>query len=334
MKNDQLLPTYRQKAIRLTQSTREIWNTTGVRRSGKMIAEVMSYTVIISLSFVFLYPVLFMISQSFMTARDVADGTVQWIPKGLSFGNFAYAFGQMDFMKHFFNSVLLSVGGALFQLIGCAIAGYGFARYRFPGYTILMVLLLFTFLVPPQAIVVPLYLLFSTPPLEWLNTYYPLLVPNLFGHGLRGALFVLVFMQFFRGLPHQMEEAARIDGAGAFQTFTRIMLPMAKPAILVVFLFSIVWHWNDSYFPNLYVKNNNLQTLNQQLGNFRDSNFGHQKEAISEEGQTSGGIGELPTNHEKMMAGALMTILPILIMYLYTQRYFVESVERTGIAGE
>jgi len=332
MKEAQVTLAYKKKSPGWTQSALPLWQTSGARRTADIMTGVFHYVIILSLSFVFLYPVLFMISQSLMTARDAADGTVQWIPKGISFENFAFAFRGMGFMEHFINSIILSVGGALLHLVGCSIAGYGFARYRFPGYTVLIVLLLFTFLVPPQAIVVPLYLLFSR--LDWLNTYSPLLIPNLFGHGLRGALFVMVFMQFFRGLPHQMEEAARIDGAGAFRTFLSIMLPMAKPAILVVFLFSIVWHWNDSYFPDLYLKKTNTFTLNQMLGNFRESNFGQQKEAISESGDAKDGIGQLPTNHEKMMAGALMTILPILILYLYTQRYFVESVERTGIAGE
>lgn len=332
MKETQLTFVYRKKMSEWQQAAVHLGRSSGVRRLAEIAVGTFHYVIILSLSFVFLYPVLFMISQSLMTARDAADGTVQWIPKGLSFENFAFAFRGMGYVEHFINSVVLAVGGALFHLVGCSVAGYGFARYRFPGYTLLIVLLLFTFLIPPQAIVVPLYLLFSR--LDWLNTYYPLLVPNLFGHGLRGALFVLVFMQFFRGLPHQMEEAARIDGAGAFRTFVSIMLPMAKPAILVVFLFSIVWHWNDSYFPDLYLKKTNTFTLNQMLGNFRESNFGQQKESISEEGSANDGIGQLPTNHEKMMAGALMTILPILLLYLYTQRYFVESVERTGIAGE
>ena len=299
-------------------------------RLSKMISPLLHYIIVLSLSFVFVYPVMFLISQSLMSPEDILDGTVQWIPKNFSMKNFTFAFERMNYLQTFSNSVFVSVGGALFQLIGCSIAGYGFARYRFPGYSLLMVLLLLTFLVPPQTIVVPLYLFFGAK-LGWLNTYYPILVPNLFGHGLRGALFVLVFMQFFRGLPHQMEEAARIDGAGAFRTFTSIMMPMAKPAVLVVLLFSIVWHWNDSYFPNLYVNNASMHTLNQSLSTFQAENIGAQDEKLED---TKENIGQLPTNFEKRMAAALLTILPILLLYLYTQKHFVEGVERSGIAGE
>ncbi|RKN70142.1 carbohydrate ABC transporter permease [Paenibacillus ginsengarvi] len=328
MKESRLTLQYKRNPSRTSQSSADFMRSPIARKLKLVAGELIHYVTILSLSFVFLYPMLYMISQSFMTGKDVADALVQWIPKSLSFENFVYAFKSLNYMRHFTNSVIISLGGALLQLVGCAIAGYGFARYRFPGYTLLLVLLLFTFLVPPQSIVVPLFLLFSD--LKMTNTYLPLLVPNLFGHGLRGALFVLVYMQFFRGLPHQMEEAAKIDGAGPLRTFVSIMLPMAKPAILVVFLFSIVWNWNDSFFPNLYLNKSDSYTLNQKLGTM----------VVTKENDNTGitspgdAIGQLPTNYEKLMAGSFLAILPILLLYLFTQRYFVESVERTGIAGE
>ncbi|RAV20670.1 carbohydrate ABC transporter permease [Paenibacillus contaminans] len=329
MKETRFTLVYRRRPAHEPVSASGFLRSTGVRRVKDAISATIHYVMILSLSFVFLYPMLYMISQSFMTGQDVADALVQWIPKSLKFDNFIFAFNSLSYMKHFKNSVILSLGGALLQLFGCALAGYGFARYRFPGYTLLMVLLLFTFLVPPQSIVVPLFLLFSD--LKMMNTYLPLLVPNFFGHGLRGALFVLVYMQFFRGLPHQLEEAAKIDGAGPWRTFISIMVPLAKPAILVVFLFSIVWHWNDSFFPNLYLNKSDTFTLNQKLGTIEVTK---EKDETGMKQDSKDVIGELPTNHEKLMAGAFLTILPILLLYLFTQRYFVESVERTGIAGE
>ncbi|GAA3399916.1 carbohydrate ABC transporter permease [Paenibacillus hodogayensis] len=328
MKEHHLTLRYKRSPSRLPQSASGFMRSTFVRKLKVAAGELLHYVTILSLSFVFLYPMLYMVSRSFMTGQDVADALVQWIPKSLSFENFAYAFTNLNYMRHFTNSVIISLGGAMLQLVGCAIAGYGFARFRFPGYTLLMVMLLFTFLVPPQSIVVPLFLLFSD--LKMTNTYLPMLLPNLFGHGLRGSLFVLVYMQFFRGLPHQMEEAAKIDGAGPVRTFVSIMVPMAKPAILVVFLFSIVWNWNDSFFPNLYLNKGDSYTLNQKLGMM----------VVTKENDNTGitapgdAIGQLPTNFEKLMAGSFLAILPILLLYLFTQRYFVESVERTGIAGE
>jgi multiple sugar transport system permease protein len=321
MKDNRVLAGWRD---RLSVKKREIW----LRRMKSVFSDILHYVVVISLSFVFLYPMLYLLSRSLMTSRDIADLTVQWIPKGLSFENFIFAFKGLNYWPHFLNNLVISVGSALLQGIGCAIAGYGFARYRFPGYSLMLALLIFTFLVPPQPLVVPLLLFFSD--LDWTNTYLPFLVPSLFGHGLRGALFVLVYMQFFRGLPTQMEEAAKIDGAGAFRTFFQIMLPLARPAVVVVLLFSIVWHWNDTFLPNLYLMKGSELTLNQMLGIMSNTVTG------DETGLSAGGdvIGALPTTREKLNAAALLTILPILILYLFAQRYFVEGVERTGIAGE
>lgn len=281
----------------------DTWQNAVVKRGNELLWKIFRYVVVSSLAFVFIYPMLFLVSQSLMRAEDISDATVQWIPKGFSLENFTFAINAMGYWSHLQNSVLMAFGGAFLQLIGCSIAGYGFARYQFPGYRLWLSLLLLTFLVPP-----------------------------LFGHGLRGSLFVLVFMQTFRGLPHQLEEAARIDGAGAFRTFVSVMLPLARPAILVVFLFSIVWHWNDTFFPDFYLNQDKDYTLNQKLGYLAITN---QIDSTGEEAQKSDdAIAQLPTNYQKIMAGALITILPLLILYLFTQRYFVESVERTGIAGD
>ncbi len=303
------------------------------RRIRETVSKLFLYVVLLSLSFVFVYPMLYIFSQSLMQAADVADATVQWIPKELSFQNYVFAFERLAYWKSFLNSAVISLGPALIQIVSCAVVGYGFARYRFPGYNVCLALVLFTFLVPPETIVVPLFVFFSD--LGWINTYLPFLVPSLFGHGLRGALFVLIFMQFFRGMPHELEEAARIDGAGAFRTFWTIMLPLARPAMLVVFLFSLVWHWNDVFEPNLYIMLNEHFNLTQQLAILNGE--GQLELAQANAANTvnrAGVIGQAPTNLNRVMAGSLLTILPMLILYLFTQRYFVESVERTGIAGE
>jgi len=291
---------------------------------------VFHYVMLISLSFIFIYPMLYLISKSFMLSPDLADSTVQWIPKGFSLENYFFSFGALNYMKSFWNSIMTSLAPAFIQIFSCAIIGYGFARYRFTGKGLLLALVMFTFLVPPQTNVVPLYMFFSD--LDWINTYFPFWVPAMFGHGLRGALFVLIFTQFFRGLPGQLEEAARIDGAGPYRTFWTIMLPLARPAMLVVFLFSLVWHWNDIFQPSLYVFMSDKFNLTQQLGVLNGQ--GEQELAIGTAASASSALVQIPTFANRVMAGALMTILPMLVLYLFTQRYFVESVERAGIAGE
>jgi multiple sugar transport system permease protein len=300
----------------------------GLKKTQSIIGITFHYTILLSLSFVFLYPILYIFSRSMMQAADLADATVQWIPKELSFINYSYAYVRLDFIKSFINTTMTALIPAVIQMFSCAVIGYGFARYRFPGYNVILALVLFTFLVPPQTIVAPLFIFFSD--LQWINTFYPFFIPALFGHGLRGALFVLIFLQFFRGLPHQLEEAALIDGAGAYRTFWTIMLPLARPAMLVVFLFSLVWHWNDTFEPNLFTMVAKHYNLTQQLSVLN----GEGEQQLAQAQVSSTVIGAAPTNQNRVMAGALLTILPMFILYLFTQRYFVESVERTGIAGD
>lgn len=300
-----------------------------VKRVRNTLSVTFYYLVILSLSFVFIYPLLYMVSKSLMQPADVADATVQWIPTKLSFQNYAIAFSALKYWSGFANSTIISFGSAVLQILSCSLIGYGFARYRFPGYTLCFVLLLFTFLVPPQTIVVPLYLFFSD--LGWINTHLPFVVPSLFGHGLKGALFVLIFIQFYRRMPSVLEEAARIDGAGPFRTYWNIMFPLAKPSMLVVFLFSVVWHWNDSFEPNTYLMVPSFYNLTQRMAVFYGTN-NQAAETMSQMSSTS--IGMAPTGLNQVMAAVILTILPILILYMFVQRHFVESVERSGIAGE
>lgn len=300
------------------------------KRTSEYANKIFHYVLLISLSFVFVYPVLYLMSRSMMQPADLADATVVWIPKELSFSNFKNVFVELKYVETFTRSVLNSLVPAIIQTFTCAIVGYGFARYTFPGRGILLALVLFTFLVPPQTIVVPLFVFFSQ--LEWTNSYLAFWIPAIFCQGLRGSLFVLIYIQFFRGLPGQLEEAARIDGANAFRTFTRIMFPLARPAMLVVFLFSLVWHWNDMFQPGLFILDTNKFNLTQQLSVI--NGLGEQELALGMGGSDSGSIGLVPSQGSRIMAGALLTILPMLVLYLFTQRYFVESVERAGIAGE
>jgi len=307
------------------------------RRTGELISKIFLYIVIIALSFVFLYPLLFLLAQSLMLPSDVSDSTVQWIPKQFDLTNYKLSWTALggDPGRTYWNalqsSLYMSIGGALLQVFSCSLAGYALGRYRFPGYTIVMGLVLFSFLVPPQTLMVPLFQLFSG--FGWINTFLPFVVPSAMGHGLKGALFVLIFIQFFHRLPSVLEEAARIDGASAFRTFWQIMLPLARPAMLVVFLFSVVWHWNDVFYSNLYLRLPKFYNLSQALGIFNGVGAAQFQAATVGLSNTQT-IGAAPTILNQIMAASLLTILPMLIMYLFTQRYFVESVERTGIAGE
>jgi len=316
--------------IRIQGKATDAWRAAWIKRSRSILGAFFFYFVIISLAFVFVYPLLYMISKSLMRPQDVADATIQWIPKEFSLRNYKVAMDYLNYWPGLFNSVLGSFGSAILQIVSCSLVGYGFARYRFPGQGFFLGLVVFTFLVPPQTIVVPLFRMFLD--MGMIDTPLPIILPSLLGHGLKGSLFVLIFIQFYRRLPNVLEEAARIDGAGAFRTYWTIMFPLARPAMLVVFLFSVVWHWNDLFEPSLYLRLPEFYNLTQNMALFNGvANLDLQSVTSS---VSSGALGAAPTLQNQIMAGVMLTLLPILILYLFTQRYFVESVERAGIAGE
>ncbi|MBS4200485.1 carbohydrate ABC transporter permease [Bacillus sp. FJAT-49732] len=303
-----------------------------MRRTKSIIGNTFYYVLLFSLSFVFVYPLLYMISQSFMRPSDVADATVQWLPKVLTFQNYVEAFKSINYWNGLLNSIWISFGSAILQIISCSFIGYGFARYKFPLKGLWLALLVFTFLVPPQTIVVPLYIFFSD--LGWINTLFPFIFPALFGFGLKGALFVLIFIQFYLNLPKVLEEAAKIDGAGPFRTYWTIMFPLAKPAMIVVFLFSVVWNWNDVFQPNMYLLVPDYFNLAQNLSTFNGNANAQGVNQMQQMVAASDAFGLTPTLLNQIMAAVMLTILPIFILYLFVQRAFVEGLERSGISGE
>lgn len=259
-----------------------------------------------------------MASSSFMTIQDFLDPGIYWIPRELYTENIVLAFQSMDYMVGLKNSAQTVLFGTVGQVISCALAGYGFARFRFPGRELLFMLVIFTFIVPPQTIIVPLFILYRE--LGWIDTFLPFTVPAFFAHGLRGSILLIIFRQFFRRQPYELEEAAYIDGSGPLRTFSLIMLPLAVPSILVTFLFSLVWHWNDYYEPMMYLMKPQNFTVPLRLSILRQ---GLQQ-------LTGGEAGEL-FNEPLMMAACFLIVLPPLFLYTLTQRFFVESIERTGL---
>jgi len=282
------------------------------------IFKTLVYAVLSSVGFAFLMPVLYMIVTSVMTIEDYIDPGVNWIPRRLVWDNLVLAWKGLHFVTAAKYSTIIAVLAGFGQVVSCALVGYGFARIKFWGRSLLFMLVLFTFIVPPQTIIVPLFILYKK--LGWIDTYYPFIVPSFFAQGLRGSLFVLIFRQFFSRLPWELEDAARIDGCGELKTFWRIMLPLGKPALVVVFLFSLVWHWNDFYEPMMYLMKSYKFTLPLRLSILWSS--------LNE--LTGGQAGEI-WNEPLIMAACFLIVLPPLILYIFTQRHFVESIERTGL---
>lgn len=286
------------------------------------------YGLLICIGFVYLYPLLYMIAKSLMQRADLLDSSVNWIPSVLYVKNYIDAFTSMNFMKTLGQSVLVAGVPTLLNMVMCAIIGYGFARYEFPLKKLMIGILILSFIIPPQITMMPNYLLYND--LKILNSIKAFIVPAIFGQGIKAQLYILIFFQFFRQIPQALIEAAKIDGCGHFKTFLRIAVPSATPAILVVFLFSLVWYWNESYLTQLYVcgvlGKSDWNTLMVALKGFNDS--------YSQVGGTVTGEAMGSLNEGIKMAATMLSILPVLLLYFVLQKQFVESVDRTGITGE
>ncbi len=287
-----------------------------------LLYKLVIYILLVAIGFVYLYPILFMAVTSFMPLEDLISTSVKWVPSYLHLENYRRAAKVLDFWRSFGLTLLVAGLPTLAQVISTALIGYGFARYNFPLKPVLFGLMLSTFIIPAQVTMIPTYIMFHKYGL--LGSLQTFIYPALTGQGLKAAIFILIFYQFFRQIPAALEEAAKIDGAGDFQIFLQVAVPLAKPAILVVFLFSFVWYWNETYLAGLYL-GNRLTTLQLELQRFTDAYFRMYP------------AGENIANHLNegiKLAGTLLSILPLLVMYLFLQRWFVESADRTGITGE
>lgn len=251
------------------------------KRAFEMVWPFFRFFILFGLCFVILYPLIYMISCAFRDPSDMNDPTVMWIPRTLTWSVIKETAGVMDIWNTLKTTLLLNVGCSLVQVASCALAGYGFARFKFKGKGILFGLVVMMILVPSQIIAIPQYMLFRHFGLfglevNLINSKLCMYLPAAVGNGIRAGLMIFIFRQFFKGLPKELEDAAYLDGCGPFKTFVRVMIPNASSSFLTVFLFSIVWYWNDYYVSSTFFTKNqtialmlkNLSTLlSQQLFN-------------------------------------------------------------------
>lgn len=285
------------------------------------------YALLICIGFIYLNPILHMISQGFMTLDDLLDSSINWIPSSLNLDNYKQAAESMDFWKSLGNSIIIAGVPTICNLISCSLIGYGLARFEFPCKKVVLGIIIFTFILPTQITMIPTYNLYSN--MGILGTLWAFIFPSLLGMGINAPIFILIFWQFFRQVPKVLIEAAQIDGAGYFKSFFMISLPSAAPAFITVSLFSFVWYWNESYLTRMYVtgvmQKSGWSTLVIQLKNFATNYSAY---------ATTSNSTATSLNESINMAGTLLSILPLLLMYFVLQRYFVESIDRTGITGE
>ena len=286
------------------------------------------YLLLIVISFIFLYPVLYMLSRSLMSRNDLLDSSAMWIPSAVTLHNYESAILTMDYWNSLLKNLYLAVVPTLAQVFICSAAGYGFARYNFPLKKLWMGILILAFLLPSQTIALPNYLVFQN--LRMIDgTIKPFLITSILGQGFKSTLCILIFYNFHKQVPQSLIEAAEIDGAGHLKAYFQIAIPLAGAAIVVVTLFSFVWYWNESYLTELYVHGvygkSDWTTLVVQLDNFAANFSSYQQTATA---------GATNLNESINMSGTLLSILPLMILYFVLQRHFVESIDRTGITGE
>jgi len=299
---------------------------------------------VLGICFMIIYPVIVKISTSFMGLSDLYDNSVLFIPRDFNIEGYRIAWRFMNYPKYLVNTVCLSLGVSILQAAACTLIGYGLARFNFPGSRLLFILVILALVVPPQMIMIPVFLNFRffdfygilKKPINLLGTYWPFIITAATGMGLKNGLFIYIIRQHFRSVPKDLEEAALVDGAGIFRTFYKIMLPSATSVLLIVFLFGFVWQWNDVYYSQLYLRDSG-RLLSFGLESIRSSysDFVRSYPYAYSLGER---IGRAATGSEQEItiinnAGMVLFITPLLIMYAFLQKFFVESIERTGLVG-
>lgn len=264
--------------------------------------------------YIILYPFVVKILNSFFTYSDFLDPTVRFIPKNPTFKNIFAVAQTMNYWSATFNTAGLSLLVGFIQTIICAIVGYGFARFKFKGNGLLFLCVIFTLIVPPQTIMIPLYRLFyDIPGMQGglIDTFWPMVILSVTGIGFRNGLYIFIFRQLFKNMPKELEDAAYIDGCGYAKTFVKIMLPSATSAMLTVFLFSFSWQWTDLFYTRLF----NPTTKN----------------IVS--------AVDLVTSSQPIMTSmmkntaSILAIIPLLLLFAIAQKGFTQSIERSGIVG-
>lgn len=290
---------------------------------GNAIFKIAKYLLLFDLAFIFLFPFIYMIITSIKSPVDVMDITVKWIPSSLYFDNYKKAVEMTEYFPALLRTAFVTVMATAGHILSCSMIAYGFARYKFPLKNTIFNFVILTIIIPVQVVIISLVIIYSR--IGWLNTYLPVIVPSFFGFGLRGGLFIFIFRQFFIGLPYELEEAARIDGCNAFKTYWRIVLPVAGSALLVCTILSIVWHWNEYFESAMYIMRPKMLLLPPRLSDL----YYWLAKSLDQDMMAAESVSLEGT----VMAGTFLVILPILIVYLFLQKRFMESVERSGLVG-
>lgn len=279
-------------------------------RTRKKVHTVLFHTFAIAVLIVILYPALWMVMSSFKPGNQIIGSVGLW-PENGSLQNYAKALqgiGGVSFWTFVANSLVLAVASVIGVVLSCSLTAYAFARITFRGSKLFFGCMIATMLLPFHVVIIPQYIVFNQ--LEMINTYWPLLLGKFLA---AEAFFVFLMIQFMRGLPRELDEAARIDGAGHMRTFVSVILPLMKPALVTSSIFVFIWSWNDFFGPLLYLKNPSMYTMPLALRLYVDQNS--------------------TSDYGAQMAMAILALLPVALFFFAFQRYLVAGVATQGLKG-
>jgi multiple sugar transport system permease protein len=271
---------------------------------------VLFHLIICGIGFIMIYPLIWMCFSSFKESSLVLTTVERLLPQEWRFDNYANGwagFGGTTFKTFFKNSIVVTCISVIGNVIASAMAAFGFARIPFKGRNFFFICMMITLMIPSQVLVVPQYIIFNK--LGWVNSFLPLTVPEWGGR----AFFIFLIMQFIAGIPKELDEAAEIDGCGKVQLFKRIMLPLIKPALATSAIFAFYWKWDDFMGSLLYLNTPENYTVSIALKLFCDPT------TISDYGA--------------MFAMCVLSLLPVIVLFLFTQRYIVEGIAMSGLKG-
>jgi ABC-type glycerol-3-phosphate transport system permease component len=272
------------------------------RKSGRVLV---LEALLVLVALVFLVPFAWLISMSLKPETEVFSTTIIWIPHPVMWSNYVHAVNEFPFVTYFTNTMIICVATVIGATASSAFVAYGFSRVTWPGREVLFIVVLGTLILPYQVVMIPQFLLFRG--LGWVNTYLPLTVPTFFGN----AFFIFLFRQFYLGLPIELSDAARIDGCNDLRIFAQIILPLSKPVLATAAIFSFIGAWSDFLGPLIYLNDASKYTLS----------IGVQQV-----------IGQEPHWTQLMAIGVVMTV-PILILFFFVQRTFIQGISFSGIKG-
>ncbi len=298
-------------------------------KNGQILFSIFMYTFLSVVAFVFMYPFLYMIITSLKSLEELFDLSVNWIPRSVYFKNYVYAFNLLEYPRHFIISTLVTLVSIGIKVTCSSFIGYGFARFRFPGKTVLFFFVVLSIIVPVQTILLPQYLIFAS--ISWTGSYLPIIIPQMLGYGLRGGLFIFLFRQFFLNLPKSLEEAAKIDGSSAFGIFWKISLPSIKSSLIVTSVLAMVWHWNEYYEPAIYINKIQMMPLPAMLPRVFTMYQNFFSGELNAAGTNPALLVETIVTEGTLMASIFLVIIPVLLVYMIVQKKFMQGIERSGL---